>query len=255
MLDGVRATCLRLYADGSIRGVLCLGGAEGALLGAAAMHALPVGVPEADRLPERLGPPLVRALRGRGGRDGDALGHRHPRAQRDRPRDLRQRCRGRWRGWCATRADRSATSASAASGSRCSGQTTPGVMRVREVLLEAGREPVIFHANGVGGPAMEHLIEAGRARRGDRLHAVRARQLAARRHPRHRARTGCAWPGGAGSRRSWCPAASTSSTRARATSCPSATATARPTSTTRWPRSCGSRATRRPSSAAWSPSG
>ena len=41
------------------------------------------------------------------------------------------------------------------------GQTTPGVMRVREALLAAGREPVIFHANGVGGPAMEHLVEAG----------------------------------------------------------------------------------------------
>jgi uncharacterized protein (UPF0261 family) len=34
-------------------------------------------------------------------------------------------------------------------------------MRVREALVAAGREPVIFHANGVGGPAMEHLIEAG----------------------------------------------------------------------------------------------
>jgi uncharacterized protein (UPF0261 family) len=41
------------------------------------------------------------------------------------------------------------------------GQTTPGVMRVRELLLEAGQEPVVFHANGVGGPAMEHLVEAG----------------------------------------------------------------------------------------------
>ena len=41
------------------------------------------------------------------------------------------------------------------------GQTTPGVMRVREALIEAGQEPVIFHANGVGGPAMESLIEAG----------------------------------------------------------------------------------------------
>ena len=29
-----------------MHGVLCLGGAEGALLGAAAMHALPVGVPK-----------------------------------------------------------------------------------------------------------------------------------------------------------------------------------------------------------------
>src|SRR3954451_15026229 len=41
------------------------------------------------------------------------------------------------------------------------GQTTPGVMRLREALVTAGRDPVIFHANGVGGPAMEHLCEAG----------------------------------------------------------------------------------------------
>ena len=34
-------------------------------------------------------------------------------------------------------------------------------MRLRERLVEAGHEPVIFHANGVGGPAMEHLCEAG----------------------------------------------------------------------------------------------
>ena len=34
-------------------------------------------------------------------------------------------------------------------------------MRVRDALVAAGHEPVIFHANGVGGPAMEHLIEAG----------------------------------------------------------------------------------------------
>jgi uncharacterized protein (UPF0261 family) len=40
------------------------------------------------------------------------------------------------------------------------GQTTPGVMRLREVLLDAGREPVVFHANGVGGPAMEQLVES-----------------------------------------------------------------------------------------------
>jgi uncharacterized protein (UPF0261 family) len=32
---------------------------------------------------------------------------------------------------------------------------------VRDALVRAGHEPVIFHANGVGGPAMEHLIEAG----------------------------------------------------------------------------------------------
>jgi uncharacterized protein (UPF0261 family) len=39
------------------------------------------------------------------------------------------------------------------------GQTTPGVMVLREKLLEAGHAPVIFHANGVGGPAMEKLAD------------------------------------------------------------------------------------------------
>jgi uncharacterized protein (UPF0261 family) len=41
------------------------------------------------------------------------------------------------------------------------GQTTPGVMRLRDLLEQAGWEPVIFHANGVGGPAMEALIRDG----------------------------------------------------------------------------------------------
>jgi uncharacterized protein (UPF0261 family) len=39
------------------------------------------------------------------------------------------------------------------------GQTTPGVMRLRDRLAEAGLDSVIFHANGVGGPAMERLLE------------------------------------------------------------------------------------------------
>jgi len=46
MEQGVRAVCLRLWLEGRLHGVLCLGGAEGALLGAAAMRALPVGVPK-----------------------------------------------------------------------------------------------------------------------------------------------------------------------------------------------------------------
>jgi uncharacterized protein (UPF0261 family) len=41
------------------------------------------------------------------------------------------------------------------------GQTTPGVMRLRELLEQVGWEPVIFHANGVGGPAMEALAKQG----------------------------------------------------------------------------------------------
>ena len=41
------------------------------------------------------------------------------------------------------------------------GQTTPGAMRLLQRLEEAGCEPVVFHANGVGGPAMEKLVADG----------------------------------------------------------------------------------------------
>jgi uncharacterized protein (UPF0261 family) len=41
------------------------------------------------------------------------------------------------------------------------GHTTPAVMRMLPALEAGGHQPVVFHANGVGGPAMERLIEAG----------------------------------------------------------------------------------------------
>jgi uncharacterized protein (UPF0261 family) len=41
------------------------------------------------------------------------------------------------------------------------GNTTPGVMRLEEGLRAAGFTPVIFHANGVGGPCMEALVREG----------------------------------------------------------------------------------------------
>jgi uncharacterized protein (UPF0261 family) len=41
------------------------------------------------------------------------------------------------------------------------GNTTRAVMALKERLAEHGYEAVIFHSNGVGGPAMEELAEAG----------------------------------------------------------------------------------------------
>lgn len=41
------------------------------------------------------------------------------------------------------------------------GNTTTAVMAAKEHLAEHGYEAVIFHSNGVGGPAMEELAEAG----------------------------------------------------------------------------------------------
>jgi len=41
------------------------------------------------------------------------------------------------------------------------GNTTTAVMQLKDDLESAGFDTVIFHANGVGGPAMEELIAAG----------------------------------------------------------------------------------------------
>lgn len=41
------------------------------------------------------------------------------------------------------------------------GVTTPCVTRATRVLADAGYEPLVFHATGTGGMAMESLIEAG----------------------------------------------------------------------------------------------
>jgi uncharacterized protein (UPF0261 family) len=160
MLAGVRAVVLRLYAEDRIHGVLCLGGAEGALLGAAAMHALPVGVPKLIVSPAASGRRAFGPFVGEGDvcvmhSVTDILG-------------LNAIARSIFDNAAAAVAGMARDGGEAVGrlGDRCVGitmlgQTTPGVMRLREALVRAGHEPVIFHANGVGGPAMEHLVEAG----------------------------------------------------------------------------------------------
>jgi uncharacterized protein (UPF0261 family) len=160
MLEGVRAVVLEAYGEGRVHGVLCLGGAEGALLGAAAMHALPVGVPKLIVSPAASGRRPFGPFIGEGDVTVmhsviDILG-------------LNRISRAIFDNAAAAIAGmaRDAGRPVLELGSKCVGitmlgQTTPGVMRVRDVLVEAGHEPVIFHANGVGGPAMEHLVEAG----------------------------------------------------------------------------------------------
>src|SRR6185436_18020839 len=46
MVHGVERLTLRLFAEGRIDAMVCLGGAEGSVLGAAAAKVLPIGVPK-----------------------------------------------------------------------------------------------------------------------------------------------------------------------------------------------------------------
>ena len=158
MLAGVRAVCLRLYAEGRLDGALCLGGAEGGLMGAAAMHALPVGVPKLIVTPSASGRREFAPFMGETDTVVmhsvvDILGlHPISRAIFDNAAAAIVGMARDGGGAVGDLGERTV-------GVTMLGQTTPGVMVLREKLLEAGHAPVIFHANGVGGPAMEKLAD------------------------------------------------------------------------------------------------
>jgi len=160
MLLGLQRLALNLFRDRRLDGVLCLGGAEGAVLGASDMLSLPIGIPKIIVTPiasgrRRFGP-LV------GTRDVmvvhsvvDILGlnpisttifdnvaaamagmlhHGHRMLSDDgRPRVAITML----------------------------GNTTKAVMTIRDALSRQGLDSVIFHSNGVGGPAMEELAADG----------------------------------------------------------------------------------------------
>jgi uncharacterized protein (UPF0261 family) len=160
MKEGVKHVALDLLRQGRLDGVLCLGGAEGAVMGATAMKALPLGVPKLIVTPIASGRrpfgPLV------GERDilvmhsvVDILG-------------INPISRVVYDNAAA------AVYGMAMHGSRFApdkhgkyvaitmlGNTTKAVMHIRDLLAERGYEAVIFHSNGVGGPAMEELAEQG----------------------------------------------------------------------------------------------
>jgi uncharacterized protein (UPF0261 family) len=161
MREALKKLTLSLFEEGKLDAIVSMGGAEGAVMGAAAMMVLPVGVPKVLVSPIASGyhffEPLV------GTRDMivvhsvvDILGlnpiactifdnvaaalkgmidhgHRLPRPEPGK------------RFVAMTML----------------GNTTKAVMAAKEVLAEHGYEAVIFHSNGVGGPAMEELAGMG----------------------------------------------------------------------------------------------
>ena len=248
-----RRACARsacgCYAEGRLDGALCLGGAEGGLMGAGAMHALPVGVPKLIVTPSASGRREFGPFMGETDTMVmhsvvDILGlHPISRAIFDNAaaavggHGARRRRRGRR----PRRAHRRRDDARPDHAGRDAAARAPARRRAR-----AGDLPRQRRRRPGDGEARR---AAGALAGVDRLHALRARQLADGRRPRDRARSGCG-------RRPPRPAAGDrpgllrllQPGRAR-TPCPSASATARATSTTRSRRSCGSPSRRASSSA------
>ena len=182
MLKGVRKLALELQHAGRIHGVASLGGAEGAVLAAAAMKDLPIGFPKLIVSPlasghRRFGPfvgtkdvlvmhsvvdilglnPISRKIidNAAGAIAGMAQAYeRRQAAQDDAPQNRGPRDRESSFG----------DSSNLSSGNRKAlaatmlGNTTRPLMRIRPQVEERGADMVIFHANGVGGRAMEELI-------------------------------------------------------------------------------------------------
>lgn len=166
MENGVRAVTVKLYAEGKIHGVLCLGGAEGAVLGAYAMRALPLGVPKVIVTPIASGRRHYGQLMGT--KDifvvhsvVDILGI-NPIS-----RAVFDNACGAVVGMVRARVDdgRQTTDDGRRNTQYVAittlGNTTKAVMHIKDILAQRGFEAIIFHSNGVGGPAMEELAAQG----------------------------------------------------------------------------------------------
>lgn len=161
MLKGVRKLALQLFAEGRIHGVASLGGAEGAVLAAAAMKALPVGFPKLIVSPLASGhrkfAPFI------GTKDilvmhsvVDILGINS--VSRTVFDNAAAAIAGMANAYEAGRLQPARSDEHKAIAATMLGNTTRPLMRIKPGIEARGVDFVIFHANGVGGPAMEELI-------------------------------------------------------------------------------------------------
>ena len=160
MSRGVRETVLRLWREQRLDCVLCLGGAEGALLGVAGMHALPIGVPKVLVTPSASGRRRFAPFTG----DSDILiMHSVIDILGINPisRSVFDNAVAAVVGMARDGGGAVRMGIQQLVGITMLGNTTPGAMRLREALEEGGQATVVFHANGVGGSAMEKLAASG----------------------------------------------------------------------------------------------
>lgn len=189
MKEGVRKLTLELWSQGKINGVLCLGGAEGAVLGGYAMQALPIGVPKLIVSPIASGRryfgqligtrdvmvmhsvidilginPISRAVYDNAAAAMVGMADERRKTNDEfssfvlRP-DVSSRQSPDMHTSIGLREDTSPSSSVNYVALTMLGNTTKAVMHIQDIIEAHGFEGIIFHSNGVGGPAMEELAE------------------------------------------------------------------------------------------------
>jgi uncharacterized protein (UPF0261 family) len=161
MREALQKLTLDLYQRGKLHAIVSMGGAEGAVMGAAAMMVLPVGVPKVLVSPIASGKHYFDPMVGTSDimvvhSIVDILGL-NPIAT-----TVFDNVAAALKGMV----EHGHTLPTPQDGDRfvavtMLGNTTRAVMALKDRLAEHGYEAVIFHSNGVGGPAMEELAEAG----------------------------------------------------------------------------------------------
>ncbi|MFC2054975.1 Tm-1-like ATP-binding domain-containing protein [Chloroflexota bacterium] len=164
-VEGMRAALkllvLELYSGGKLDAIVSMGGAEGAVMGAATMMQLPVGVPKVLVSPIASGKHYFNPLVGTSDimvvhSIVDILGL-NPIAT-----TVFDNVAAAIKGLVEYGHELSEPSPDDKFVAvTMLGNTTRSVMALKDRLAESGYEAVIFHSNGVGGPAMEQLAEAG----------------------------------------------------------------------------------------------
>lgn len=161
MREALKELTLHLYRAGQLDAAVSMGGAEGAVMGAAAMMMLPVGIPKVLVSPIASGYHFFEPLVGTSDMMVvhsvvDILGL-NPIACTifDNVAAALAGMVRHGHGLLQSEADKKYVAMTML------GNTTTAVMAAKELLAAHGYEAVIFHSNGVGGPAMEELAEQG----------------------------------------------------------------------------------------------
>lgn len=156
MADGAKAICRRLYESGRMDGILSLGGTMGTNLGTAVMRALPFGLPKV--MLSTIASGDTRAFVGT--KDITMLSSVADLAGLNRITEVVLAAAALAVAGMAA-APRVTVSGRPLIGITTLGGTTNCALQAKQQLEAWGYEVVIFHANGVGGKAMEDMIEEG----------------------------------------------------------------------------------------------